>query len=336
MNPVSSASAAPELRSIAGRWGALRRRLLGVSPEEARFERRGFTPGARATQLRLEEVGRTFVRGYLAGLEADQPESLPAAFSNVANEDRGFAYEGAAMAMALLDLLTPWRRDRFTRYLAGVGEPHAYMVHVGAGWGLARLARGPDLAALRFDRLLGWLALDGYGFHEGYFGWRRTFELRRRPAGFHGYAARAFDQGVGRSMWFFEAGDAARIARRIESFEEDRRADLWSGIGLGASYAGGAPADILVSLRTFAMNRWVHLAQGAAFAAKARERARNPAAHTELACEILAGRPAEDAARITDEALEGLPREGGGDVPVYEEWRRRIRDRLSTPAPRSQ
>ncbi len=330
MNLASSASAAPERRSIAVSWGGVRRRLFGISPDEARFERRGFAPGADATQRRLEHVGRTFVGGYLAGLEHDHADALPAAFSRVVLEDRGFAFEGAAMAVALLDLLTPWKRDRLGRYLAGAGEPHMYMVHVGAGWALARLGRGPRFDSLPLDPLLRWLALDGYGFHEGYFAWRRTLVEQRRPVGFHGYAARAFDQGLGRSLWFVEAGDPARIAHRIAAFPVERRADLWSGIGLAATYAGGVPAEALTALRSLAGAASAHLAQGAAFAAQAREHAGNPAAHTELACEILTGRTAEAAARVTDQARAELPADR--EAPAYEEWRTRIRERIAAAA----
>ena len=56
-------------------------------------------------------------------------------------------------------------------FLAGPGAAHTYMVHVGAGWALAQLRRRVDRALARLDPLLGWLAVDGYGFHQGYFRW---------------------------------------------------------------------------------------------------------------------------------------------------------------------
>ena len=63
------------------------------------------------------------------------------------------------------------------------------------------------------------------------------------------------------------------------------------------------------------------LQQDAAFATKCRQRA-NPAAHTELACEILCGISVDQAAAVTDIALKGLNQEG--DMPAYEVWRQRI------------
>ncbi|MET0400492.1 MAG: DUF1702 family protein, partial [Longimicrobiaceae bacterium] len=58
------------------------------------------------------------------------------------------------------------------------------------------------------------------------------------------------------------------------------------------------------------------------FAARARQRAGNPAEHTERACRALCGASADAAAAATEAALEDLaPREG---LPAYEVWRLRI------------
>jgi alkylated DNA nucleotide flippase Atl1 len=97
---------------------------------------------------------------------------------------------------------------------------------------------------------------------------------------------------------------------------------LWSGVGLAATYAGIVSETSLGELREKAGRFHPQLAQGAAFAAKARQRAGNLTDYTSLATKVLCGLPAENAARITDEALENLPADS--DVPAYEIWRRRI------------
>src|SRR4051812_32914276 len=126
------------------RTGArLRLSILGIGPEEASFERRGFTLGA-GPRGRLEEIGRTFVRGYRAALADDAPEALTRALAPVDPELAGFAWEGAGMGVTLRDALARWRRPRLPLLLAGPGHPHRYMIHVGAGWALARLHRGPS------------------------------------------------------------------------------------------------------------------------------------------------------------------------------------------------
>lgn len=304
----------------------LRRSLLGISPAETSFARRGFSIGEKEVQQRLEKVGEVFVQGYQAALDYTDPEKLAPHLESVELEFRGFAYEGAAMALTLLDYLTPWTKSRLKLLLDGPGNHHIYMVYVGAGWALARLRRRADNFLARFDPLLSWLAIDGFGFHEGYFNWRRYYEDQAAPKGISGYACRVFDQGLGRCLWFVRCADVERIAHTISLFPRGRQIDLWSGVGLACAYAGGVERADIEAMKIASDPFSPQLAQGAAFAAKARQRAGNPAPHTELACRVLCGVSGEDAARITD-----LAREGVGDKgfePAYEAWRVRIQTRF--------
>jgi len=306
--------------------GRLRRLLLGISPRETSFSRRGFQAGDPARREHLEQIGQTFVHGYHAALSDPRPDALGDALDAVSMETRGFAFEGAAMALSLLDHLAPWRRNRWHAFLTGPGSPHAYMVHVGRGWALARLRRPVARALERLDPVLGWLVVDGYGFHEGYFHWPRWVQERAEPARLTGYARRVFDQGLGRSLWFVDGADVTRIPRTIDAFPAARHADLWSGVGLACAYAGGVARDELAALRPAAGAFHPDLAQGVAFAAKARERAGNLAPHTELACEVLCNSSAAEAAALSDATFADLPRDGS--EPAYEVWRRRIRTRF--------
>lgn len=313
--------------------GQARRRFLGLSPAEASFAKRGFLAGEEKARLRLEQIGITFLSGYHAALEATGFDSLARRLENVEAEFRGFAYEGAAMGLALLDCFTPWRRDRWSTFTARLANPHIYMMHVGLGWALARLRRSVTPHLTRLDPLLGWLAVDGYGFHEGYFNWPRYVERQAIPPQLNGYERRAFDQGLGRSMWFVKGANVAAVANAIDAFPPERRGDLWSGVGLACAYAGGCSRTAIESLRTAADEHFPALAQGVAFAAKTRQRAANLNSHTESVCRVICGRSAEDVAAVTDDALQDLHEEG--ELPVYEAWRRRIQNNLALEATRT-
>jgi enediyne biosynthesis protein E3 len=304
-------------------FGWLRRRVFGIRAEEVLVAQRGFRVDDDKIRGHLEQIGGVFLHGYHAALEAAGAGQLAEALDQTEGKYRGFAFEGASMGLFLLDLFTPWKGDRLRRFLAGPAARHAYMVHVGAGWALAQLRCRVDRALAQFDPLLGWLAIDGLGFHQGYFRWPDTVIRQRVPSGLTGYARRAFDQGLGRSLWFVEGAEFHRIAETIRRFPEARHPDLWSGVGLACAYAGGVPERAIESLKASAGPHSSNLAQGAAFAAKARERAGNPAAHTELACQIICGMPAKPAASLTDRALEDLSPDGA--LPAYEVWRQRIR-----------
>jgi hypothetical protein len=275
---------------------------------------------------RIEQIGAAFVSGYHSALKEPSPNGLSAVLATAPLEQRGFAFEGAAMGLALLDGLVPWGHGRLEEFLKNAAEPHAYMVHVGAGWAWARLPFSTRRSRCRLDPLLQWLAFDGWGFHEGFFHWPKYIGGGVAPRQLTGYEGRAFDQGLGRSWWFVNGGDSDLISRTIGRFGQERQGDMWSGIGLAAAYAGLASAEVLERLCQESGPYRPHLAQGAAFAAKARQRAGNLTAYTDFALRMLAGLSALEAAGLCDRTLENLPM--NADVPAYEVWRRRIqRDR---------
>jgi hypothetical protein len=232
------------------------------------------------------------------------------------------------MALALLDFFSPWQ-NRFLAFTQHEGNRHIYMLYVGWGWTMGRLPRKQIKASTRtpYDPLLCWLAYDGYGFHEGFFSWKRRLLQQRFPSFLPaGYARRAFDQGLGRSLWFVSCGDISYLSDCIRSFPLSRQPDLWSGIGLACAYAGGVNAEDIRHLRDVAAPFSAHLAQGTAFAVKARQRADNLGAHTTLACELLCQRSTNEIISIVDSALKDLaPNEG---EPAFEIWRQRIQAAL--------
>ena len=316
--------------SLRTAFGGLKFKILGISVDETSFHKRGFYHGDVNVRKHLEEIGRAFVTGYQTALGENEPGQLALRLNRTEQDQRGFAYEGAAMGLALLDSLSPWRNRRLQQFLHGPGKSHTYMIHVGVGWAIARvpwLRRRVDKVLNQFDPLLQWLILDGFGFQSAYFNWHRYVRQQAMPKSLSDYGLRAFDQGLGRSLWFVECGDVSRIPRTIAVFDPRRQPDLWSGVGLACAYAGGASDDGIEVLKSAAGRYLPEVAQGAAFAAKARERAGNRTSHTDSACRILCGVSAESAARITDEALAHLSNHANGHA--YEIWRKKIQNRFA-------
>ena len=298
----------------------LRSAILGIAEREVDFARRRFALHRPTARQHLERAGRAFVTGYNTAL-ASSVEELPPLLGEVDPDLAGFAHEGAAMALTLLDLFTFWRRRRW-RVLLETAPQHSYLIQVGAGWALARLRIRRVPSFLRGDPLHWRLVVDGYGFHEGFFAPERTIRRAAEPRLEPGLRAN-FDQGVGRSLWFFCAADPDAIAEAIAGFPEHRRGDLWSGSGLACAYAGGVDETAVRALLERAGDLASHLFQGVVFAAKARQRAANPTAATETACRVVCGMTVDAAAALADETTCGLDLDDAG---AYEEWRRRIRD----------
>ncbi|SRR6266566_655961 len=302
------------------------RKLLSISPAEATFARRGFHSRRDSARQRLERVGEAFLRGYHLAISNQGIESLVGSLNEIDLEFRGYGFEGGAMGLDILDQLQPWKAPGIDKLLRGPGQAHVYMVHVGIGWSMARWRLGITRRLARLDPLLRWLAVDGFGFHEGYFHWPR-YAARVRPlfAMLRGYGLRAFDQGLGRSLWFVGGADPEYIATAISRFPRPRRDDLWSGIGLACTYAGGTDTTDLQMLRILSGPHWSHLAQGAVFAAGARHRAQNMTVQTELGCQLLCGLFARQAAELCEETLRKVADDA---EPAYEVWRGLIRTHL--------
>lgn len=307
---------------VAMSLGWLRRWMFGIAPQETNCVWRQFRVSDERVRAHLEHIGEAFVLGYHAALEEHDPHRLTARLEAVALIRRGFAYEGAAMGLSLQDQLRPGHGHRFQLFLESSGAPHKYMMHVGAGWTLARCGWRIKRLMGRLDPLLRWLAIDGYGFHEGYFHWPRYLTGQQMPRRLTGYAQRVFDQGLGRSLWFVDGADVTRIPQTIAMLSPARHADLWSGIGLACAYAGGVEREQVAALQVLAGRYWLNLAQGAAFAAQTRRLAKNLVPHTETACEILCGMTATAAAEVTNDALDNLS--SSKEQPAYELWRQRI------------
>jgi hypothetical protein len=302
-------------------------KLFSIDAREVTFARRGFSRAKPEIQQRLEHVGTIFLLGYHAALQEKALEALAGRLEQVASEYRGFAYEGAAMVLTLRDAIT-FSSTRLTDFMAGAGKRHIYMLHVGAGWACARLPwlrRRIETFICKFDPVLRWLVLDGYGFHQGYFHFKTSLSSGLNHLSVGG--RHVFYQGLGRSLWFVHGCDPHQISKTISSFPALYQGDAWSGIGLACAYAGGVASPDVQELMSLAGNFDCALAQGAAFAAKARQLAGNEAAHTEQACAVLAGVSAEQAATVCDTTLTQIDKNSSSP---YLEWRELVQNYFSS------
>ncbi|MFS1302088.1 DUF1702 family protein [Streptosporangium longisporum] len=327
--------------------GSLRRLLLTPSLRDVTFERRGFPVTPSETTRRLEMIPQSVVCGFEWGIDCREPWEVERRVDLVDPELRGFAYEGVTMAFTVLDAMGPGRGTRTRDLLLGAGAPHLFLAYIGIGFAMARLPRPlwskvvPDIDGSPYHPTMTWLAVDGYGFDRAYFDTRRWIGEQRVPepypwAGAPEYFPRAVDQGIGRALWFVHGARPDAVASAVERFASHRRADLWSGAGLAAAFAGGCDAEGLAALRHAAGEYRPELAQGAVFAVKARHHAGPVPAHTETAAAVLADLSVESAAALADAGVAeyGTAAVAGREVP-YELWRRRVhahfRDTARTP-----
>ena len=120
-------------------FGKLRKSLFGIPSEKEVFSRPGFAPEA---WQRFQPVAHSLVEGYNATLEDNRFEVLVPRLNKLSPELHGFAYEGAGMGLAALDIVAPWK-NRLNAFVAGPAAAHIYPIYVGVGLALARLKRQP-------------------------------------------------------------------------------------------------------------------------------------------------------------------------------------------------
>ncbi|MDN5899304.1 MAG: DUF1702 family protein [Brachybacterium sp.] len=238
-------------------------------------------------------------------------------------KDRGVAYEGAAMAVTLLDFLLPYKK-RLHELLDGPCGPYRPMVYVGAGMILPFIPLNAHRLVNRFDDDARWFILDGYGFLQCFFHARECLDRQWRPDGLNAEAARNFDSGVGRSLYFLSAANPTRIARVLSRFDEPRRSDLWGGVGLACGYTGGAlDHDGFRQMRTAAAGHAAEVAVGLAVAACFRDQTNHPADHTDGACDVFWSMDSAEVARfVTSDPVRRYP---GPSGPDYEPWRQHLK-----------
>lgn len=273
----------------------------------------GFVPDTSPAKNELLEVVAAFGEGYNRALTGDLD------VSDLPRHLHGFAVEGAAMSCTLLDTVTLSGSRRLRALAENTGGAYPHLIHVGVGWALARLhrTRWPGMG----DPMLRWLAWDGWGFHQAYFNPRRVFHDHWIERGARGTSRSIRDQGAGRALWFYTGTDPDLIARLIGAYPQHRRSDLWAGIGLAAAYTGvfRPLGDLLAAGAGYR----AHLAQGAAFAAKAHVIGGHVPPGSARNIELLTGVSPHQAAEWTDQALARMPR---ADSPHdYERWRAEIR-----------
>lgn len=302
------------------------RRLLGLSADSfptlaaARF---GAQADMDLTWAQFEPVASTLVDSFYASLDVRDPERVKTVVDAYPPELRGIAYEGAGMALALWDSLVPG--SRLSYFAHGPGRPYRALVYIGAGLVLPRLPRSTARFLESVDPFHRWFVMDGFGFFEGFFHWEETTRHGHQPDLPGGYAHRAYDQGLGRSMWFSTGANTDRIVDTVSSFDPGRRPDLWGGLGLACAYAAGVmDADAMRTLMRAAGPYAPDFAAGAAVASTFRLQTRQPAPHTDLACRVIWGMHPDDVARLAvclDESRAGMP-----TVTSYPRWRDALRD----------
>ena len=186
---------------------------------------------------RLSDARAAFSQGFREALSVS-PEELPQILQDEPFQRRGFALEGAAMALVLMDEFSATPRSLLEALLSGRSAGEHILGAIGVGWASARLGKSSDwLPSGLLPRYMHAVA-DGYGFHQGFFHAHR-FTGRGFPVG-KGELSTPYDIGLGRALWFVHSGRVEPIVHIIGRMPLERRKQVWRGVGVAGAFTGNA------------------------------------------------------------------------------------------------
>jgi hypothetical protein len=204
----------------------------------------------------IETVVSTFQKGRALSEQELGLDELVSELNKFEPRYRSVAFEGASMGVALANSLETWK------VYAEKTAKHATQVHIGLGWAIAegQLNLASTLSDITPQMQV--KVLDGFGYWNGLFQRRATIRTQQIPENIIPEYQAGFDQGVGRAIWYATKGEVAKVVNIINHFTEDRRPNLWQGIGVATTYVGGCSDELIADLKSAAGEFKTNLEKG--------------------------------------------------------------------------
>jgi len=225
----------------------------------------------------IETIVSTFQKGRELAESGISLNALITELNQIEPRYRSVAFEGASMGVTLTQDFGTWK------LYAKAAEKHATQVHIGLGWALAQNQPPTSaLGGLTLSDTLSQIApdyrvkiLDGYGYWHGLFQRRATIRTQQVPENITPEYQAGFDQGVGRAIWYISKGEVAKVMNIINHFSEERRSNLWRGIGVALTYVGGCSDALIAELKSVAGEFKLNLGKGIEAALESVQKANN-------------------------------------------------------------
>jgi hypothetical protein len=197
------------------------------------------------------------------------------------------AYEASAMERALLDFnANAFALPHWQAFLQQAPE-HSTQIHIGLGWAIAKRKIAIEQVEVVVELQQVPRVLDGVGYCEGTFKQRIAVKEMKTPEWLNGNFHRGYDQGLGRSMWYTAKAEPETLTNVITPFSEERKQDLWRGVGIALAYVGGCDEETLRQLKTLSGSFTADLAVGVTLATLSRKAANTINKDTELTCRVI-------------------------------------------------
>lgn len=237
-------------------------------------------------QVAKEHASTLEINQLINFLQATEKEFLPV------------AYEGAAMELALNDLT---ERDSIFKWkqLLDASKKYACQIYIGMGWAIAQQKKSELSFLDQLSHNMQFRLWDGCGYYDGIFRQRQSIKGQKRSEHIQPKDFQAYDEGVGRSIWYICKGDETKVKELITTFDKERHSDLWRGVSIACCFVGGFDENKLRALFVSSGEHKIQLRIGAAMVAKSRIEADCSTEDIELANQVFNGMSAIEAMKIT-------------------------------------
>jgi hypothetical protein len=240
-----------------------------------------------------------FAEAYNTALVDDFDSLLPV-LRSAGKRHWTAVYEGAFAGLATLDIGeadSDW--PRLNKVIAEFPQQMP-LVNSGFGAALAHLNMDPIVHIAAIDEFWAYMGLDSYGFHEGYFNWNETFSEPSAHPHLPPLARAAIDEGFGRAAVTITGGSPTKVFNLVQRFPEDRKADVWVGVGMHTGFWGYPDIQALRQLYKLSDNFQPYLQQGIAIAAWVRHEHNSWDDYTEVACRELCKMSTQELGKEVD------------------------------------
>jgi len=193
----------------------------------------------------IETIVSTFQKGRKLAESDISLDKLIVELNQFEPRYRSVAYEGASMGVSIV-------RDDGWRSFRAKSEAHVTQIHIGLGWAFAEQEWPIDKELHHVESEYRSKVLDGFGYWHGLFRRRLTIRTQTIPEVISTDNLSGFDQGVGRAIWYISKGEIEKLLNIINHFSEERKPNLWRGIGVASTYVGGCLEEHFLELRTAA------------------------------------------------------------------------------------
>lgn len=191
---------------------------------------------------RIDLIVSTFQKGRELEASASSIDELISDLNKIEPRYRSVGFEGASMGIAISKKFD-WAEFHEK------ADQHSTQIHIGLGWAIGEQDWNVAESLESIDPEMHAKVLDGVGYWFGLFRRRLTIRTQGIPEQITAEFQSGFDNGVGRSIWYISKGDPEMALKIINSFPEERIADLWFGIGVASTYVGGCSEDLTSELK---------------------------------------------------------------------------------------